>query len=174
MGDTINKNNLKIFFDMDGVLADFDNGVINIAKFKKSMAEFPTEEEDTAMWAAVAKIDHFYDVLEPMPGAKEMFDTIYSIYKDKCEVLTGIPKPRRGVPTAGEDKISWMHRMMDKDIKVNIVFTENKPQFCAGKDSILIDDFPSNIKKWEAIGGTGILHTSAENTLNELKKLGVL
>ena len=37
----------------------------------------------------------------------------------------------------------------------------------------LIDDKEENIKQWKAAGGIGILHTSAENTIKELQKLGL-
>ncbi|MBQ9870375.1 MAG: hypothetical protein IJM27_00455 [Eubacterium sp.] len=30
-----------------------------------------------------------------------------------------------------------------------------KPQYCSGKDCILIDDYSVNIEAWEAMGGTG-------------------
>ena len=64
------------------------------------------------MWDAIRKIDHFYDKLELMPGAKEMFGRIWDRYGERCEILTGIPKPERGILTAGEDKIRWMRRMI--------------------------------------------------------------
>jgi hypothetical protein len=57
---------------------------------------------------------------------------------------------------------------------VNIVFKEQKPEFCTGKDCILIDDYSKNIEAWEEMGGTGILYTSAEETLAVLKEMGVL
>ena len=99
---------------------------------------------------------------------------IYGKYKDRCEILTGIPKPKRGIPTAGEDKIKWMRRMLSEDIVVNIVIREQKPEFCTGKDCILIDDLERNIKEWEAEGGTGIRHVSPEETLRQLKEMGLL
>ena len=37
--------------------------------------------------------------------------------------------------------------------------------------SVLIDDRKKNIEAWEDNGGIGILHTSAEDTINQLKKL---
>ena len=88
--------------------------------------------------------------------------------------LTGIPKPKRGIETAGEDKTTWMHRLLVKDIKMNIVFREEKPQYCTGPGCILIDDMERNIRDWNALGGTGILHITAEETIQKLKELGVL
>ena len=165
----------KIFFDMDGVLADFDRGVVELC----NMQPIPQGKEwkpgmDEPMWAKVREIDHYYDKLEIMPGAKEMFDTIYEKYADKCEILTGIPKPKRGILTAGEDKINWIRRLFSGDIVINIVYREQKPDYCSGKDCILIDDLEVNIEEWEKMGGTGIVHRSAEETLRVLKGMGVI
>jgi hypothetical protein len=41
----------------------------------------------------------------------------------------------------------------------------------AFEGSILVDDRQKNIDSWVENGGIGIVHTSAENTINELKKL---
>ena len=43
----------------------------------------------------------------------------------------------------------------------------------ADENSILIDDRPSNIDQWRSQGGIGILHVSAEDTIQQLKKLGL-
>lgn len=159
---------------MDGVLADFDKGVLEIANFVKTKDENPTEEQDTAMWAAVRAIDHFYDLLDPMPGAVEMFKRIYEKYGDRCEILTGVPKDKWGIATSREDKVNWMHRIMNPNVVVNTVLTAEKPNFCTGEDCILIDDFRKNIAKWEAAGGTGIRFIDAESTIKELENRGWL
>ena len=166
----------KIFFDMDGVLADFERGVIELCGMEPlpQCAEKRSQSAENEMWQAIKDVGHFYDKLEPMPGAEEMFDAVYSRYGEKCEILTGIPKPKRGIESAGDDKKSWMHRILSKEIKVNIVYREEKPKFCTGKDCILIDDLEKNIKEWEAMGGTGILHVDASKTIEKLKELGLL
>lgn len=166
----------KIFLDMDGVLADFDRGVNEIcgitAPSQNAKSHKPGEDDE--MWDRIKQVGHFYDCLELMPGAKEMFDAIYDKYGDKCEILTGIPKPRRGVTYAAEDKINWVRRLLSENIKVNIVFREEKPQFCTGEECILIDDMEKNIKEWNETGGTGILHVNAEETMSRLSELGIL
>ena len=43
----------------------------------------------------------------------------------------------------------------------------------AKENAILIDDFASNIKRWEAAGGIGILHKNANDTIQQLKQLGL-
>lgn len=57
---------------------------------------------------------------------------------------------------------------------MNIVYREQKPEYCTGKDCILIDDLEKNIEAWESYGGTGILHKRAEETIARLRELGVL
>ena len=66
-----------------------------------------------------------------------MFHTIYDKYKEKCEILTGIPKPRRGILHAAEDKTKWVRRLLSKDIVMNICFKEEKKNLCTGPDCIL-------------------------------------
>ena len=159
----------KIYFDMDGVLADFERGVRELCGLvPPSQNGIHNPHDDDRMWESIRSIENFYDKLELIPGAEEMFHAVYDMYGDRCEILTGVPKPKRGILTAGDDKTKWMHRLLAKDIKVNIVHREDKPRFCTGKGSILIDDMENNIRDWKASGGTGIVHRSAADTLREL------
>lgn len=64
--------------------------------------------------------------------------------------------------------------MLSKDIVVNIVYKEQKKDYCTGSDCILIDDLETNINELRKLGGTGILHKNAKDTINELKKLNIL
>ncbi len=166
----------KIYFDMDGVLADFERGVKEICGLTppSQNAEHRQPGEDDEMWAAIKACPHFYDQLEFMPGAKEMFDVIYEKYGDKCEILTGIPKPKRGIVNAASDKKKWVKRLLSEDLVVNIVFREEKPQYCHGEGCVLIDDMESNIRDWKAMGGTGIVNVSAAGTMEQLRELGIL
>ncbi len=166
----------KIYFDMDGVLADFERGVKEICGLTppSQNAKHHKPGEDDEMWKAIKACPHFYDYLELMPGAKEMFDAVYEKYGDKCEILTGIPKPRREIVNAADDKKIWTKRLLSDDVIVNIVFREEKPQYCTGEGCILIDDVERNIKEWNEMGGTGIVNVSSEDTMNRLKELGIL
>ena len=165
----------KIYFDMDGVLADFDAGVSKLCGLRPIVqGEYRSKEEDDLMWKKIREVGHFYDKLDPMPGAIELFKELYERYGDKCEILTGIPKPKRGILTAGDDKIAWAHRVLSPRLRVNIVLREEKKNFCTGKGSILIDDLKSNIDDWANYGGTGILHISSEDTRLQLLEKDLL
>ena len=108
----------KIYFDMDGVLADFERGVRELCGIEPpdQNAKHHDPGADDKMWEAIKNSANFYDHLELMPGAKEMFDALYEKYGDKVEILTGIPKPKRGIVTSGEDKTKWTHRLLSPDI----------------------------------------------------------
>lgn len=161
----------RIYFDMDGVLADFDLGVKELCGLKPLDQAHKKESDDDKMWEAIKNVGHFYDKLSPMHGALEMFNVLYAKYGDKCEILSGIPKPRRGITTAGEDKTNWAHRLLSEDLKVNIVFREEKKNYVTSKGCILIDDLKKNIDEWESQGGTGILFSDAQDVLEKIELL---
>ena len=162
----------KIYFDMDGVLADFSRGLRELCGIQpvdqNGTVNATTDDE---MWAKVREVEHFYDRLEFMPGAKEMFDTLYEKYGSACEILSAIPKSHRGIKNAAEDKIKWVHRLLSEDMIVNIVMREDKPSYCTGKDCILIDDLEKNIKEWKKMGGTGIVFTNAKDVVTRIEEL---
>lgn len=118
-----------IYFDMDGVLADFVGGVRNLCGMEppNQNDKKRSKKMDDEMWNRIRNVQNFYDKLVPLPGAIEMFKKVRGVYGAKCEILTGIPKPKRGITTAGEDKIKWVHRLLGEDIVVNIVLREEKP-----------------------------------------------
>ena len=166
----------RIYFDMDGVLADFERGVKELCGVvpPSQNARHHKPSDDDEMWEKIRSNEHFYDLLELMPGAKVLFDAVYTRYGERCEILTGIPKPRRGIVHAAEDKKKWVHRLLAEDITVNIVFREEKQNYCTGKGCILIDDMERNIRDWDDVGGTGIIYRNAEDTKNRLIDMGLL
>lgn len=165
----------KIYFDMDGVLADFNRGVEEFCHMEAPSLSGPyNPEQDEEMWRRIKNVDRFYYKLHLMPEARELFDAVYEIYGDRCEILTGIPKPERGIETAGKDKEDWIHDFFRPDIKVNVVRRKDKIDFCTGKDCILIDDMEKNIREWTKEGGTGIRNISAEETIKTLRELGYI
>lgn len=165
----------KIYFDMDGVLADFQKGVLDLCHMEPTPLNGKRDfHYDDRMWAAIREVGHFYAKLELVQGAKELFDAVYGKYGDQCEILTAVPKPRRGIAHAEKDKIVWVRQYLGEHVKVNIVMREEKPKYCTGKECVLIDDMEKNIKSWQTLGGTGILYTTAEDTLKEIQTVGIL
>ena len=65
----------------------------------------------------------------------------------------------------------WVRNNMP-GIKLTLAQASKKQNYAA-PNHILIDDRKSNIEQWRAQGGIGILHTSASDTISQLKKLGL-
>lgn len=164
----------KIYFDMDGVLADFDRGMEELCLMKKQKQGEPGTKSDDELWDAIRSVDNFYDRLQPVSGAVEMFKAIYSVYGDRCEILSAVPKPHRNILTAREDKIKWVRRLLSDQVVINLVYRAEKQEFVKDEGSILIDDYQINIDEWNEAGGTGILFESAKEATSRVFELGKL
>lgn len=161
----------KVYLDMDGVLVDFDAGVAKMCGFNNVPQGQGNPGDDDRLWDAVRQIEHFYDKLEPLPGAVAMFHSLYDHYGANLEILTAIPQPRRQIMMADQDKICWVRRMLSDAVKVNVVLRKQKVDFCHGCSDVLIDDYPKNICEWEERGGIGIIHQSISQTMSRLREL---
>ena len=164
----------KIYFDMDGVLADFSRGVRELCGIDPRTQDEEAGDYDTQMFEAIRKVDHFYDRLEMIRGSEALFQRVRDRYGDRCEILTAVPKPKRHIRDAAQDKVNWIRRLLSDDVKINIVMRQDKKEFCTGKTCVLIDDFSENIQAWEECGGTGILYKDARSAQRQLEDLGIL
>jgi 5'(3')-deoxyribonucleotidase len=161
-----------IYVDMDGVIADFDQRFFDISgmtpdqyKDKYGVNKFwdlIDEENKVKFWAGIPL----------MSGAKKLIDYVS---KYDYEILTApsIKKQSR------IGKMVWLRKihsgLFPNTPKVNFKSAKEKHQVKSSltKTDILIDDRQSTIDNWNNAGGTGIFYTSAENAIEQLKKLGL-
>lgn len=157
-----------IYLDLDGVLADFD--LYCRALLGKSLNQFPDSESG---WNALGEHKQtIFRHLKPMQDAKDLVNGVTMLANDygyHVGVLTAIPKHGR-VPHAKRHKKEWLYNNFPQLLDdFNIApFAEDKQKHCVVGD-ILIDDSELNIPQWRNVGGVGILHTSAINSLVELE-----
>jgi hypothetical protein len=78
----------------------------------------------------------------------------------------------KDISSLTNEEISLLETPMLKKLKEELK-SKFASSITSGGDRILIDDLPNTIEEWNAKGGVGILHTSAANTIKELKKLGL-
>jgi 5'(3')-deoxyribonucleotidase len=141
-----------IFCDLDGVLADFQKGVIN--KFNKS-----DQLNSKLMWSTINKSNTFFETLPWMPKGRELWSHIKQY---NPIILTGIPSYSR---SAVEQKIKWCQRELGADIQVITCASKDKSKYCL-PGAILIDDRTDNLDIWNEKGGKFILYR--EECLDEI------
>ena len=152
----------KIYCDMDGVLVDFESGYEKLTgidlkgEYRPGVEDFwkPIEQAGVKYWAS----------LKWMPDGKQLWGYI----KQYTPELLSAPSKSESSKIG---KYVWVKNNLP-GTKLILRYASRKKEL-ATPESILIDDRQVNIDQWEAAGGIGILHTSADNTISQLKELGL-
>jgi nicotinamide mononucleotide adenylyltransferase len=154
------KGDYKIYCDMDGVIVDFDKGYKELTGRDASF-DIPKEE----FWAPISKAGApFWIKLKWMPDGKQLWDYIKGYNPDLLSAPSREESSKMG-------KRIWVKRELP-GTKLILRQAERKQEF-ATPNSILIDDRADNIQRWKDAGGIGIVHTSAADTIQQLKDLGL-
>jgi nicotinamide mononucleotide adenylyltransferase len=158
--DVKEKADYKIYCDMDGVIADFDKGYKELTGRE---ASFDTPKEE--FWAPIQKAGaEFWIKLQWMPDGKQLWEFIKPFNPQLLSAPSRDESSKIG-------KFVWVKRNVP-GTKLILRQAERKQEF-ATPNSILIDDRADNIQRWKDAGGIGILHTSASDTIQQLKDLGL-
>ena len=162
----------KVYLDMDGVLADFDQRFRDLSGMEPS--EFENKYGRKAFWDLIDE-EHkikFWVGIKPMDGASALVDAV----KDYDYELLTSPSAKK---QSYLGKILWVKNhtgdVFPSKPRINFKKAKEKhlvkPQLA--KTDILIDDREDTIGRWNAAGGTGIVYKSIGQVLNDLKKLGL-
>ena len=115
----------RLFFDMDGVLVDFESGLKLIDEATKEQYKGHLDE-----------IPGLFALMQPLPGAIEAVRLLarrYDVY-----ILTTSPWNN---PTAASEKIEWVKKYLDDIFHKRVIITHHK-DLCEG--DYLIDDRGKN------------------------------
>ncbi len=115
----------RLYFDMDGVIVDFESGLKQIDETTKEQYKGRLDE-----------IPELFSKMVPLPGAIEAVRLLarqYDVY-----ILTTVPWNN---PTAASDKIAWVKQYLDDIFHKRIIITHHK-DLCDG--DYLIDDRGKN------------------------------
>ena len=164
------KQRTRIYVDMDGVIADF------MTAAKKATGMTFTQSDSDKHWDVIKKTPKFWSDMPWMPGGKQLWGFIKS---HNPSILSASVKNNMD-PNCKPGKLRWIsgNLKLNNSARINLVNRVQKQDYTmignSGKreQAVLIDDYPKNIKEWTAKGGIGILHTSASNTIRQLKKIG--
>jgi hypothetical protein len=154
----------KIFVDMDGVLANFVEGVES-AKYLNGPFEKQSDYDQRKVELSNAGL--FYD-LPPMSDMQTLIDYVKGTGID-WEILSCSGEQNRD--KVAKDKFKWIRKHVDIDVLVTCTLKGKEKAVFARPGYVLIDDKVSNITAWQDAGGIGIYHTNAKWTIEHLKKL---
>ena len=151
-----------VFLDMDGVIAQF---------FERFASD-----NDVTKWTDILDVSK---ALDKMKGTD--FFWWLDEYETTKDLLAFVSQYDWGIcssPLTGDEYNSayWKRRWLeDKGYmpKIqNLIFTHNKEQFATnridGSPNLLIDDKPTNCKKWRDEGGIAIRYQANEDSFTEL------
>jgi hypothetical protein len=166
---------MRVFVDMDGVVADFVNGVCN---FYDKEYPYPCDPPGDPSWDIVKLLGmrptefwqnlgkHFWSSLSKTPDADLILDMVKRFTApDEVCFLTS-PCQTKGCM---EGKVYWAkEHYPDIPILFSVAADHSlSPKWmCAGPDSVLIDDHSPNIDKWTQHGGAGVLLPRPWNRLH--------
>lgn len=156
---------MRIYLDLDGVMADFDTHFVDY------FGVDPQSLDDDVMWKMINSYHDFYANLPLMEDALELFDALwYSSHFDDMSILTACPKSN--YKNAAIQKRGWVRKNLAENITViPMLGGANKALFMHEPGDILIDDMEKNCKAWEELGGIAIVHKNAADTLAKLKEI---
>jgi hypothetical protein len=157
---------MKIFCDLDGVLTDFDGRFLEL--FGKKPKDFIEANGYSYFWASINRhAKDFWCGIKWKNDGKELWQYI-SPYNPI--ILSSVPPSMAKIATECKEK--WIREELGPDVEYYITSRKEKQNFSA-EGNILIDDMKKNIDEWLLHKGIGILHISTEESIKELRKLGL-
>lgn len=159
----------ELYVDLDGVIVDFAAHAKQITGIDIDDAG---KEDRNKFWKHIGrhvKQGHpFFAAMNPLADAFHLWNYVV---KHQPTILSATGH----IFGAGEEKRMWVRQHLGSDAAHRAIFVRNsrdKAKY-ASATAILIDDRKKSIDPWVEAGGVGILHTSAELTIKQLKELGL-
>lgn len=154
-------NEMKVYVDMDGVLADFFSELAKMASYPVTNWSNMDQRDIERALKSVHKTD-FFGRLPKFPQSNTLLQSITNI----AGGFSILSSPLNG----DEEHTSALKRQwLEDNIPFDpdeIIITHDKAAYAAG--NILIDDYHVNIHKWEAAGGYGIRWQANEQPLSDV------
>jgi len=161
---------LKVFLDMDGVLTDFTGACERISEH---MMFWYTSDKERFWKHITAAGAGFWSDMPWMTGGRELHEFL----KDSGlypTILSALPNADRKVAmvNARKGKKKWLKKELGAPYANNAILCfRPEKALQSGTSRVLIDDNPDNIREWEEVGGTAILHKNTNRTIKCLNRI---
>lgn len=151
---------MKVYLDMDGVIADFFSAAVKLADCEHSHWRDMEQRDIQRALNKVRKTPGFFSSVPAFPMANTLVRSIVNI----AGGYTILSSPLESYPGCADEKIGWI----EKNIHIQpdeIIISSNKPKYAS--DNILIDDYGYNCRKWEEAGGFAIKYQADEQHVSD-------
>jgi hypothetical protein len=149
----------RIFVDLDGVLADFDAGVMRVTGVWPD--QYQQLHGSAGFWRKLQMTPGFYEHLDWMPEGRALWDVVKESMPPPI-ILTGLPLGDWAEP----QKRAWVQRELP-GVPVICCMSGDKAKYCVDGD-VLIDDRAEARDPWFAAGGLFVQHVDLQSTLEQL------
>lgn len=119
-------NKKRIYFDMDGVLVDYESGLAKVDEATKEQYKGNLDE-----------IPGLFALMDPIPGAAEV---VRLLARNNYDLFILTTSPWNN-PTAASDKIEWVKKHLDDIFHKRVIITHRKDLL---EGDYLIDDRAKN------------------------------
>ena len=167
--ESTNEQNFKIFLDLDGTITDWEKSFRDLGDdLTKGLTgkEYENKFGREPLWELITKegkLD-FWSEMGWMNDGRKLWNYVKKFNPTILSTPTRSNLSKQG-------KEMWIKRELGE--KVPFIFAKDKYKY-ADINSILIDNYDKKINDWINLGdGIGILHQSADKTIEELKKYGL-
>lgn len=173
------KRIVEIGLDMDGVVANMDKAIYD--KFGLSFPKDQIPDDDfkrlrESIYQGISNDPDFWIEIEPYDGYYEFFKRLQAY--GEITIISAIPRHLSCYSQEAEmcrrQKTEWVRMHFGKKQAENVVVTKAawKHKYISKEHnviSILVDDMIGNIDNWRNSGGIGVLHTSFEDSLSQIR-----
>ena len=146
----MNKNKKVVYFDMDGVLVNFQSGVDQLDLYHK--IEYKENYDE---------VPGIFGTMKPNEDMIDLFNAMFSDERYDCYVLSTAPWEN---PSASSDKTEWIQKYLPKAYK-RLILSHNKH---LNVGDYLIDDRTAN---GAGEFGGELLQYGVTHTIEDLKEL---
>jgi hypothetical protein len=149
----------RLFLDLDGVLADFDAGVMALLGMSADAYEAKHSKKD--FWFRIRRADDFYAHLPEMPDARILFDAVKHL---DPVILTGLPIGNWAKP----QKEAWVAEHFPGTPVITTMARDKHKHMHPG--DVLVDDRETHRATYEEAGVVFVHHTSAKASVAALEE----
>ncbi len=155
---------MTLFLDLDGVLADFDEGARRVLGTDNSY-KWEWVHGKKKFWGMLNAAPEFFYNLPMMEDARYLWSNVEYL---NPVILTALPNSGDGA--VDRQKRAWVAENLGTHVPVITCLTYEKPSYCRPGD-VLVDDRTVNAAEWQNAGGIFVHHTSAITTVPRLEAI---